>query len=184
MTLEQRLSALATAIGVDVKTLNGILGGGTAAVATAAGLTGDKTVVQALTAIYTLANNNANVLVNLINDAAIEGNVTQVFSADKVLSLVAATKADILGGIAPSTLDTIKELADYITNSGVVGGIVEQLAGKVDVNNVQLFTSMQQAQGRSNIGAASAVDLSMLTAAIGNPDVDLVSLYTAAKTPA
>lgn len=190
-TLQTRLSDLATALGTDIKGINALFGGSTANFATAIGATGDKTVLQAITAVYTMAVTNgsnittvSNALAGLINDSAIAGDTTHVYSADKVLSLVNQVKTDILGGVPPSTLDTIKELADYLNESGVAGGIVEQLGGKVDVNIVQTFNSTQQAQGRSNIGAAAALDLANLVTAVGNTDTDLVGIYTTAKTPA
>lgn len=189
-TLQQRLSDLASALGTDVKNINALFGGSTANFATAIGATGDKTVLQAITAVYGMAVANgsdvttvSNALAGLINDSATAGNTTHVYSADKVISLINQAKSDIMGGIAPAALDTIKELADYLSDSGAVGGIVEQLGGKVDVNSVQTFNSTQQAQGRSNIGAAAALDLSNLVTAIGTTDTDLVSVYNTAKAP-
>jgi hypothetical protein len=86
-----------------------------------------------------------------------------------------------MGGVPETTLDTIKELADYLSDEGVAGGIVEKLGKKVDVSVAQAFTSGEQIQARSNINAASATDLSNLTTAVGNTDQNLVTIYTSDK---
>ena len=120
-------------------------------------------------------------LTALIDDTALAGTTTKTYSADHILTLLSNLKTDILGGIPDTTLETIKELADFVANSSVANGIVAQMANRVRVDATQSFTSAQQAQARTNIDAASADDLATLTTNIGNTDHDFVADYTTAK---
>ena len=43
-------------------------------------------------------------------------------------SYVDGVKSDIMGGLAPEALDTIKELAEYMADGTVAGGLVTQLS--------------------------------------------------------
>jgi len=173
-SLETRIADLAQAIGTDVKSLNTRLG-------TLANLTTtEKTnLVGALNEV--LAAVNAVDLTDLINDSALSTSTTTTYSVSKILAVVEALRSDIMGGIPASTLDTIKELADYLAGSGIAGGIVEQLGLRVRVDAAQSFTAPQQTQGRSNIAAAAALDLSNLVTAIGNTDRVFATDYATAK---
>jgi hypothetical protein len=173
-TLEQRIIDLAQAIGSDVKTLNSTVGVLTNLTTT------QKTNLVA--AINELQNQVSSLdLDSLIDDAAGVGDIDVTYSADKIISLLDALKTDILGGIPPSTLDTLQELADYLTDNQVAGGLVEQLANRVRVDTAQNFNAAQQIQARDNIGAAAASALTTLVAALGDVVHDFVSDYTLAK---
>ncbi len=205
-TLESRVIALAQAIGLDIKAINTALG-----VLAGLNTAAKSNLVAAINEVYTIASTNdaeigaldgltttaktslvsainevkaqiaAVDLTAVISDTALAGTTNKTYSVDKILTLLSALETKILGGIAPEAIDTIKELADYLTNNSVAGGIVEQLANRVRVDSVQNFTAEQQAQGRANIGAAAAADLMALSAAIGNTDHDYVVDYTTAK---
>lgn len=205
-TLESRIIALAQSIGVDIKTINAAIG-----VMAGLSTASKSNLVAAINEVYTLATTadseigdltgltttakttlvlainevkaavSAIDLTALIDDTALAGTTTKTYSADKIIGLLSSLETKIMGGITPETLDTIKELADYLTSNTVAGGIVEQLANRVRVDAVQNFDAAQQAQGRANIGAASAADLAALSAAIGNTDHDYVADYVAAK---
>jgi hypothetical protein len=173
-TLEQRIIDLAQAIGSDVKTLNSTVGVLTNLTTT------QKTNLVA--AINELQNQVSSLdLDSLIDDAAGVGDIDVTYSADKIITLLDALKTDILGGIPPSTLDTLQELADYLTDNQVAGGLVEQLANRVRVDTAQNFNAAQQIQARDNIGAAAASALTTLVAALGDVVHDFVSDYTLAK---
>ena len=173
-TLEQRIIDLAQAIGTDVKALNNTVG-----------VLANLTTTQKANLVAAINDLQAQIstldLSSLIDDAAGIGDTDVTYSADKIIALLDALKSDLLGGIPPSTLDTIQELAEYLTDNQVAGGIVEQLANRVRVDAAQNFTAPQQAQARDNIGAAAASALSALVAALGNPDHDFVGDYTLAK---
>ena len=173
-TLEQRIIDLAQAIGTDVKALN-----------TTVGVLANLTTTQKANLVAAINEIKAQItsldLTGIIDDTAVAGDIDVTYSADKIITLLDALKTDLLGGIPPSTLDTIQELAHYLTDNQVAGGLVEQLANRVRVDAAQNFTAAQQLQGRDNIGAAAASALTTLVAALGNVGHDFVSDYTLAK---
>ncbi len=64
-----------------------------------------------------------------VNRVILHADSSQYTNDDVVpKSYIDQVKADILGGLAPTALDTIKELADYMSDSTVAGGLVSQLA--------------------------------------------------------
>lgn len=172
-TLESRIVSLAQAIGLDIKNTNNAIG-----VLSSLTTTQKSNVVAAINELN--ASIGAIDLSAVINDAATTAT-NKTYSVDKIKSLLAALKSDILGGIPSTALDTIKELADFLADNTVAGGLVEQLGNRVRVDAAQTFTSGQQSQARSNIGAAAATDLSSLSSAIGNTDHNFVTDYTTAK---
>lgn len=173
-TLEQRLVLLAQSIGTDVKGLNNLIG-----VLSGLNTTNKTNLVAAINEVKAaLATID---LTSIINDGAIAGVADKTYSADKIIALIAQAKADMLGGITDTTLDTIKELADFLKSNSVAGGVVEQLNKRVRVDAGQSFTSAEQIQARGNIGAAAVTDLVLLSNSIGNADHDFVADYNTAK---
>lgn len=220
MNLESRIVLLAQAVGTDVKSLRGTIG--TLANLTT---TSKSDIVSALNelviketanlnAIGTLANLGTTAksnlvaslneirtalysidLTSLINDSAAAGVVNKTYSADKIISLVAAAVAAIVDS-SPSALDTLKELATALNNDpSFATTIATALGNRVRVDAVQTFTSLQQDQGRLNISAASIASASAAQStadgaaasalatntALGNTDRDLAQAYAAAK---
>lgn len=120
---------------------------------------------------------------------------TNVWSALKTTTKIsescAAVKNEILNG-AGSAYDTLKELADLITtNQSAIQALQTVAAGHVKYDGAQSLTAEQKAQARSNIGAPSADDvadakkagtdaaaaLTAYKAEIGDPHIDLVSIF-------
>lgn len=205
-TLEQRIVSLAQSMGVDVKALRNLIGvmsglstsaqsNLVAAINEVFGITSaNSTSIGALSGLTTSSKSTLVAAINevkaavaavdltaLIDDTALAGTINKTYSADHILTLLSNLKSDILGGIPDSTLDTIKELADFVSNNSVANGIVAQMANRVRVDATQSFTNAQQAQARANIGAASAADLTTLSTNIGNTDHDFVADYNTAK---
>lgn len=205
-TLEQRLVALAQNIGADVKVLTNAIGALAGLSTTAksslvnalnevwATADASKSAIGEITGLSTTAKTNLVAAINevraavsavdltaLIKDDAVAGTTNKVFSADKTLGLLSALETKILGGITPEALDTIKELADFLTNETVANGLLAQMANRVRADAVQNFDAGKQAQARSNIGAAAAADLTALSNAVGNTDHDFVADYNTAK---
>ena len=172
-TLESRIVSLAQAIGLDIKNTNNAIG-----VLANLTTTQKSNVVAAINELQ--ASIGAIDLSAVINDAATAA-ADKTYSIDKINSLLSAAKSEILGGIPSTALDTIKELADFLADNTVAGGLVEQLGNRVRADAAQSFTGAQQTQARSNIGAAAATDLSSLSSAIGNTDHNFVTDYTTAK---
>lgn len=191
-TLEARLISLAQAIGADVKTINTAIGAlanltTTQKSSLVVALNELNSSIGTLSSLTTTQKGNLVAAINevlsavnsidltaLIDDTAGNGDTTVTYSADKIFDLLDALKSEILGGIPTSTLDTIKELADFLSDNTVAGGLVEQLANRVRVDAAQSFNSTQQAQARDNIGAIASAD-------IGNPDRDFAADYATAK---
>jgi hypothetical protein len=205
-TLEQQIIALAQGVGADIKTLNnmiGVLSGlNTAAKSNLVAAlnevqvvaTTNATAIGPLGGLTTTAKSNLVAAINevkaavsavdltaLINDTALAGVTDKTYSVDKILTLLSNLETKIMGGITPEALDTIKELADYLSSETVANGIVAQMANRVRVDSAQSFTAGEQAQGRANIGAAAAAELATLIANIGNTNHDFVADYNAAK---
>lgn len=99
---------------------------------------------------------------NIIDDAAT--GTDKVWSASKTTSAIsdAETRAknaaveQIMGGITPAELDSLREIAaDLTSKETVIGSIVTGMAKKVSIES-QTLTSGEQAQVRTNIGAITA----------------------------
>lgn len=180
MSMETRLIALAQAIGNDIKLINTAVGDkSTLTTTTKVSLV--AAVNELKTALDALSAGAAG-----IDDLAGDGNTTSTWSANKIYDeLIAAQQAvknEILGG-AGAALDTLNELATALGNdANFAASIAAELTNRVRVDQAQVFTEPQKTQGRSNIGAAAAADLTALTTAIGNTDYDFVADYTTAKT--
>jgi len=156
------------------------IGGDLSAIAAAFGSTGNKDIVEALTALKSNVDTAQGSVDNLIDDTAVAGSVTKAYSVDKVIALIDAAKTSILGGLAPEALDTITELADFLTDGSVASGLIAQLSKRVRVDAAQTFTAAEQTQARDNIGAAKETVLTELTAAVGDTNTDFVSTYNVA----
>ena len=172
MTLEQRLIALAQAIGADVKALLAAQGSLSALTTTA-----KASLVAAINELKTALDNAVTGGVS-IDDGAGDGATGVTWSADKIFDAIEAAKTavknDLTAGAA-AALDTLSELAAALNNDPAFAAtIAAELANRVRFDAAQTLTAAQQTQARANIGAQSA-------AAIGDQDRDLVADYTAAK---
>ena len=172
MTLEQRLIALAQAMGADVKALLAAQGSLSALTTTA-----KASLVAAVNELKTAVDAAAGGGVS-IDDGAGDGATGVTWSANKIYDAIEAAKTavknDLTAGAA-AALDTLSELAAALNNDPAFAAtIAAEIANRVRFDAAQTLTAPQQAQARANIGAQSA-------AAIGDPDRDLVADYTAAK---
>lgn len=153
MTQEQRLVALAQALGADVKDL----------LATRGTLSALDTAAQA--SLVAAINEVLGVA-----EAAAGGGVTLA----QVQAEVASGIAGVVAG-APAAFDTLSEIATELADQdSVAAGLVTAVANRVRYDAAQALDATQQTTARSNIDAQSS-------AAIGDPDRDLVAAYTAAK---
>lgn len=136
MSLDTRLSDLATAVATDIKQQRTWITGSSSG--TIAGLnTANKTSLVAA--------------INEVLAGAGTGDVTQQDLDD--------LKAEILGVGVPEALDTLSELADALADD-------ENFAATVTAQLTALDAE---------------IDTKLDAADIGNPDADLVAVYTAAK---
>lgn len=179
MSFETRVAALATAIGTDIKTLTQNQG-----TLSSLSTTAKSNLVAAINEIFTIASNvqvGAQIL-----DTAGDGVTDKTWSANKIYdeltAAIAALRTELTNGAA-SALDTFAELAAALNNDpSFATNVATSLANRVRYDAAQTLTAPQQAQARSNIGAASAAALTALTTAVGNSDADFVATYTTAKT--
>ena len=176
MSLATRIIALAQAIGADVKTLTASQGS-----LSALNTTTKASLVAAINELRTLASSAGA----QINDSAGDGDTTVTWSADKIFDSIEAAKLtvknDLVNG-AGAALDTLSELAAALGNDpSFAATVAGQIANRVRFDDAQTLTNPQQAQARSNIGAAAAADLSTLQAGLGAYDRDYAADYVAAK---
>ena len=155
-TQQQRITELAQAIAQDIKQLTTNQGALTALT------TADKTSL--VTAINELKSSITNA--TSINDTSTSTSAT--WSSDKINTSINNAVSSLVDG-AGTTLDTLKELAAALGNdANFAATIATQMGKRVRVDAAQTFTVIEQAQGCANLG-------------IGNPDTDLLAVYTAAK---
>lgn len=176
MSLETRIVSLAQAIGADIKTLNAAQGS-----LSALNTTTKTSLVAAINELVLMIGSAGAE----IDDAAGNGSTTVTWSADKIFDSIeaakVAVKADLTNG-ASAALDTLNELAAALNNDpSFATTIAGEIANRVRFDAPQTLTSLQQAQARTNIGAASDADVSGLITGLGTYDRDYAADYTAAK---
>ena len=107
----------------------------------------------------------------VIDDAQIAATTT--YSSTKIVSLLDALKADILGG-ADAAYDTLVEIQQLLQNgTSGLDALLAAVNNRVRFDDVQSLTVAEQLQARSNIGAVAASD-------VGNTDTDFVAMFEGA----
>lgn len=168
------LSLIFTRLGVDYKALETKIGNLTALTTT------EKTnLVAAINELHSAINaiNNQVANASAINDTTTSTTTSWSSSktstelqkvADDAVLKIQQLKDDLLGG-ASSAFDTFKELQDMFNNdASYASKVADALAKRVRVDAAQTFTVDEQKQACANIG-------------IGDPTVDYVAIYNAAK---
>lgn len=176
MSLETRVVALTNAIGADIKDI--YLKQGSLASLTTTAQTSLVAAINELDAALAAAGVQ-------IDDLATNGATTVTWSADKIFDEIEAAKTAVTNSLvngAAAALDTLNELATALGNDpNFATTVATALTNRVRVDAAQTFTGPEQAQGRANIGAAAAADLTALETGVGDFDHDFVADYTAAK---
>lgn len=107
----------------------------------------------------------------IINDAA--SATTSTYSSDKIITLIAAAKNEILGG-AGAAFDTLLEIQNALTaDDSDIAALFTALGNRVRFDAVQTLDNTQKGQARSNIGAVAASD-------IGDTNANFVTIFEAA----
>lgn len=172
MSLATRITALAQAIGTDIKTLT-TNQGSLAALSTTA-KTSLVAAINELSAAIAVASS--------ILDSAGAGDTAHTWSADKIITQLNALKAELLGGTPAAAYDTLVEIAAALSGDAAsISGLLTAVGERVSYAAAQTLTSPQQQQARDNIGAASAATLATLTTDVGDPATDFAAQYAAAK---
>ena len=112
-------------------------------------------------------------LATAIDDNHIDTSTT--YTSNKIVSLLDALKADILGG-ADAAYDTLVEIQQLLQN-GTTGldALLAAVNLRVRFDEAQTLTAAEQLQARTNIGAVAAAD-------VGNTDTDFVVVFDGALT--
>ena len=107
----------------------------------------------------------------VIDDAHIAATTT--YSSNKIVSLLDALKAEILGG-ADAAYDTLVEIQQLLQNgTSGLDALLAAVNNRVRFDAAQSLTVAEQLQARSNIGAVAATD-------VGNTDTDFVAVFVGA----
>jgi hypothetical protein len=161
MTLQERLSGLITAIGTDIKALftRAVPSGGTTGQALRKSSGSD----------YAMEWYTPSVGV-VIDDAAASG--TKTYSSTKIDSSIATAKTDLKNELlngAGAAYDTFSEIQGLLTGQdNAVTALTTAIGNRLRFDAAQTLTSGQITQACANIG-------------LGEPDTNLVTLYTTAK---
>ena len=113
----------------------------------------------------------AAVASNVIDDGQVA--TTSTYSSSKIVSLLDALKAEILGG-ADAAYDTLVEIQQLLQNgTSGLDALLAAVNNRVRFDAAQSLTVAEQLQARSNIGAVAATD-------VGNTDTDFVAVFVGA----
>ena len=100
------------------------------------------------------------------------GSTTTTFSASKIVTLLDALRAQILGG-ADAAYDTLLELQQALQNDQTgIAALTAAIDKRVRFDAAQTLTAPEQLQARTNIGAVASID-------IGDTTTDFVTLFEA-----
>lgn len=179
-TLNQQIQNLATQIGSDVKTIIANQGNLSALTTTQ-----KASLVAAINELR--ADLNSIDTGSVINDETPSDSTT--YSSNKIISEITTkcneVKTALLGG-AGDAYDTLKELADLITDNKELIDSLQELAGAhVRYDAAQELSPGQKTQARSNIGAADDADYQTTKGQVNTNKTaigTLTSLATTEKT--
>lgn len=143
-----------------------------------------KTVYTKIGNLSSLSTTDKSTLVAAINElktaitafAVIDdltpGSTTTTFSASKIVTLLDALRAQILGG-ADAAYDTLLELQQALQNDQTgIAALTAAIDKRVRFDATQTLTAPEQLQARNNIGTVASTD-------IGDTATDFVALFEA-----
>ena len=187
LSLQTRLADLTTAIGTDIKQLRTWITGSSSGDLTGLTTTDKSSVVAAINEVQSEigsggtqpdASTTVKGIVELatLAEVATGADTERAVTPEGVRQERTALKAEILGAGVPGALDTLDELAAAIgDDANYAAGVTTALANRlrIDINN-QGLTGTEQTNGQTNLNVYSKTEM-------GNPETDLVALYTTAK---
>ena len=161
MSLQTKIHSLVIRVADEFKTVNTRIGN-LSSLSTADKSTLVAAINELKTAVTALA---------LIDDQS-PGSTTTTFSASKIVTVLDALRAQILGG-ADSAYDTLLELQQALQNDQTgIAALTAAIDKRVRFDAAQTLSNTEQTQARANIGAVASTD-------IGNTDTDFVALFEA-----
>ena len=173
MSLATNVANLATRVATEAKALRTLINGNTGDLS-ALQTTTKTNLVAALNELKaSIAGAGAS-----INDAAT--NTSSVWSSQKVSDAITAAVDALVTG-APGALDTLDELAQALgDDANFAATTATALGNRVRTDTaVQGLNGTQQSNARTNIGAASATDLSTLNTNVGDTATNFVTTFEA-----
>ena len=161
MSLQTQLNSFVLRVAEEFNTVKGRTG-----TLTALTTTDKSSLVAAINELKA-----AIVTAVMIDDLQV--STTTTYSSNKVVTLLDALKADILGGADPA-YDTLLELQQALQNdqSGIAA-LTSAIDKRVRFDAAQTLTVLEQQQARTNIGAVAATD-------IGDVATDFVAIFETA----
>ena len=161
MSLQTQLNSFVLRVAEEFNTVKGRTG-----TLTALTTTDKSSLVAAINELKA-----AIVTAVMIDDLQV--STTTTYSSNKVVTLLDALKADLLGGADPA-YDTLLELQQALQNdqSGIAA-LTSAIDKRVRFDAAQTLTVLEQQQARTNIGAVAATD-------IGDVATDFVAIFEAA----
>lgn len=165
MSLASQITLLATRIADEFKTVYSKMGDLTTLTTTA-----KTNLVSAINEVKASIGSAGPV----IDDST--ASTTTVYSSNKTESEISAAITALING-APSTLDTLKEIADALAaDESAIGGLTTAIGNRVRFDAAQTLTGPQQVQAIANIGAILASDVgSVTTDFVGQFNTELAS---------
>jgi hypothetical protein len=162
MTREQRIIALAQAVGADIKTLTTKQGD-----LTSLSTSAKTNLVVAINEIYALLGSGS-----VINDTAGDGVTNTTWSANKIFDSIALAKQEVVNSLtngASAAYDTFAELqALMIADDGLTTALATSIGFRVRFDAAQTLTVGEKLQACQNIG-------------VGDPDYNFITDYNLAK---
>lgn len=187
MALQTRLGDLITSIGTDYKTFRTWMFGSATGTLASLTTTDKSSLVAAINEVQSEvgaggtqpdASETTKGIVELatLAEVATGTDTARAVTAAGVRQERVALKAEILGAGVPAALDTLDELAAALADdANFAATTTTALGNRLRVDTAaQGLTGTQQSNGRTNLDVYSKSEL-------GNPETDLVALYTAAK---
>ena len=161
MSLQTQLNSFVLRVAEEFNTVKGRTG-----TLTALTTTDKSSLVAAI-------NELKAAIVTAVTIDDLQVSTTTTYSSNKVVTLLDALKADILGGADPA-YDTLLELQQALQNdqSGIAA-LTSAIDKRVRFDAAQTLTVLEQQQARTNIGAVATTD-------IGDVATDFVAIFEAA----
>jgi hypothetical protein len=182
LSLQSRISDFITAVGTDIKQLRSWITGSSSGDLTGLATATKTDLISAINEINGKVPADASETVKGIAELATLAEVATGTDTSRIVTPAGvrqerlALKTEILGVGVPSALDTLDELSAALgDDANYAATVTTALGNRVRVDTAaQGLTSTQQANARTNISVYSQTEL-------GDPDTDLVALYTTAK---
>lgn len=172
MSLATNITDLATRVATESKALRTLINGNVSDLSSL-NTTAKINLVAALNELKLALDSTA-----AINDSTT--GTTSTWSSSKINTQITNAISAVINS-APTALDTLDELAAALgDDANFASTVTTALGNRVRTDTAsQGLNGTQQSNARTNIGAASASDLSTLTTNVGSTSTDFVATFNA-----